>query len=41
MFYMVLYGSGGHCKVVIDILEALQISIDYIVGDNPVITELL
>jgi len=38
---MILYGASGHCKVIIDILEALQIPIDFIVDDNPVITELL
>jgi len=32
---VVLYGAGGHCKVVIDILEALGISIDCVVDDNP------
>ena len=38
---MVLYGASGHCKVIIDILEANGIDIDYIVDDNPCITELL
>lgn len=37
----VLYGAGGHCKVVIDILEALGISIDYVVDDNPIADNLL
>lgn len=38
---MVLYGASGHCRVVIEILEALGIPIDFIVDDNPTITELL
>lgn len=38
---MVLYGASGHCKVVIDILESLGVSIDYIVDDNPQVSELL
>ena len=38
---MILYGASGHCKVIIDILEANGISIDYIVDDSPQITELL
>lgn len=38
---MVLYGASGHCKVVIDILESLGVSIDYIVDDNPEVSELL
>ena len=37
---MVLYGAGGHAKVVIDILESDGIKIDYIVDDNPRIKEL-
>lgn len=32
---MILYGASGHCKVIIDILEANGIIIDYIVDDNP------
>ena len=36
-----LYGASGHCKVIIDILEANGIGIDFIVDDNPNITELL
>ena len=32
---IVLYGAGGHCKVVIDILEALKIPLDCVVDDNP------
>lgn len=38
---VVLYGAGGHCKVVIDILEALGIKIDCIVDDNPPADNLL
>lgn len=38
---MVLYGASGHCRVVIDIVEALGLPIDYIVDDNPNITSLL
>lgn len=38
---MVLYGASGHCRVVIDILEALKEQIDYIIDDNPEIHELL
>lgn len=38
---MILYGASGHCRVVIDIIEALGLPIDYIVDDNPSITELL
>jgi len=30
-----LYGAGGHCKVVIDILESLGRSVNLIVDDNP------
>lgn len=38
---MVLYGASGHCRVVVDIVEALGLPIDYIVDDNPSITKLL
>ena len=38
---MVLYGASGHAKVVIDILEANNVSIDYIVDDDCRISELL
>ena len=38
---MVLYGASGHCKVIIDILEANGVPIDFIVDDNPELTELL
>ena len=37
---MVLYGASGHGSVVIEILEALQLPIDYIVDDNPDLIEL-
>ena len=37
---MVVFGAGGHAKVVIDILESNGIKIDYIVDDNPRIKEL-
>ena len=38
---MVIYGASGHCKVVIDILEANGIVIDYVVDDNAQIASLL
>lgn len=38
---MILYGASGHAKVVIDILEANGQKIDFIVDDNPSLTELL
>ena len=38
---MILYGASGHCKVIIDILEAIDMPIEYIVDDNPNITSLL
>ncbi len=38
---MYLYGASGHCRVVIDILEALHLHIDCIIDDNPNIHELL
>lgn len=38
---MILYGASGHCRVVVDIVEALGIPIDFIVDDNPDINELL
>lgn len=38
---MVLYGASGHCRVVIDIVEALGLPIEFIVDDNPNITKLL
>lgn len=30
-----LYGAGGHCKVVVDILQTIGYSIEKIVDDNP------
>lgn len=38
---MILYGASGHAKVIIDILEANGIKIDYIIDDNPSVRELL
>lgn len=38
---MVLYGASGHGKVIIDILEANGVKIDYVVDDNPNMKELL
>ena len=38
---MVIYGASGHCKVIIDILEANGIDIDFIVDDNANIGSLL
>ena len=38
---MILYGASGHAKVIIDILEANGEKIDFIVDDNPSLTELL
>ena len=38
---MILYGSSGHAKVIIDILEANGEKIDFIVDDNPALSELL
>lgn len=38
---MVLYGASGHAKVIIDILEANGETIDFIVDDNPELTDLL
>lgn len=38
---MVLYGASGHAKVIIDILEANGVNIEYIVDDNPNVAELL
>ncbi len=32
---LILYGAGGHCKVVIDILDALGKEVAGIVDDNP------
>lgn len=30
-----LYGAGGHCKVVLDILESLELQVNRIVDDSP------
>lgn len=30
-----LYGAGGHCKVVVDILQTIGYSIEKIADDNP------
>lgn len=38
---MILYGASGHGKVIIDILEANDIRIDFVVDDNSDISELL
>lgn len=38
---MILYGASGHCKVIIDILEANGVPIDYVVDDNPELSSLL
>ena len=38
---MILYGASGHAKVIIDILEANGQKIDFIVDDNPLLSELL
>ena len=32
---LTLYGAGGHCKVVMDILECMGEKIDFVVDDNP------
>lgn len=38
---MILYGASGHAKVIIDILEANGQKIDFIVDDNPSLTEIV
>ena len=38
---MILYGASGHGKVIIDILEANNTPIDYIVDDNPQVNEVI
>lgn len=38
---MILYGASGHAKVIIEILEAIGEKIDFIVDDNPNLSELL
>lgn len=36
-----LYGAGGHCKVVVDILQTIGYSIERIVDDHPMTQSLL
>lgn len=36
---MYLYGASGHARVIIDILEAMGITIDGLVDDNPALTQ--
>ncbi len=38
---VILYGASGHGKVIIDILERLQVSIQTIVDDNPITTSIM
>lgn len=38
---LVLYGAGGHCKVVMDILESCGRRPDLVVDDNPVSSEIM
>lgn len=38
---MIVYGASGHGKVVIEILEVLGKRVDFVVDDNPVLSELL
>ena len=38
---MILYGASGHAKVIVDILETNGQKIDFIVDDNPSLTDLL
>lgn len=38
---MVLYGASGHAKVIIDTLEVLGETIDFVVDDNEALSELL
>jgi len=38
---MYLYGASGHAKVIIEILESLNISVDGLFDDNPLIKALL
>lgn len=38
---VILYGASGHCKVLIDILNLQEISIELIVDDNPSIVSLV
>jgi len=38
---MYLYGASGHAKVIIEILELLEIPVEGLFDDNPAITELI
>ena len=38
---MVLYGAGGHAKVILDILEAQGKTVGVVVDDNPNLTEFM
>jgi sugar O-acyltransferase (sialic acid O-acetyltransferase NeuD family) len=38
---VILYGASGHCKVIIDILECMQVGIQNLVDDNPLITSIM
>lgn len=38
---MIIYGASGHGKVIIDILEAMGKPLDFVVDDNPHVTQLL
>ena len=38
---MILYGASGHGKVIIEILEACGVKVNYVVDDNPEINELI
>ena len=38
---MIVYGASGHGKVVLDILEAQGKMVDFVVDDNPKLSELL
>lgn len=38
---MVIYGASGHAKVVIDIVEAMGVPIDYVVDDDINVSEIL
>lgn len=37
MFF--LYGAGGHAKVILDILRARNVAVDFVCDDNPALTE--
>ena len=38
---MNLYGAGGHCKVIIDIINSLEKTVDTVFDDNINISSLL